>query len=121
MNVLKRRMEMAMGVLPRSPTPSPKGQVNHISVEETEDQPDAVVGKFLLNAFTALVLFDTSASHSYISRGFVDKYNLPTVALNSPMLVSSPGAEYMASTGCYQLPLTIGRHVFPTDLIVLES
>ena len=27
----------------------------------------------------------------------------------------------MASRGCYQLPLTIGRHVFPTDLIVLES
>ena len=27
----------------------------------------------------------------------------------------------MASRGCYQLPVTIGRHVFPTDLIVLES
>ena len=90
-------------------------------MEEIEDQPDAVVGKFLINAFTALVLFDTGASHSYISRGFVDKYNLPTVALKSPMLVSSPGAEYMASTGCYQLPLTIGRNIFPTDLIVLES
>ena len=58
-------------------------------MEEIEDQPDAVVGKFLINAFTALVLFDTGASHSYISRGFVDKYNLPTVALKSPMLVSS--------------------------------
>ena len=65
--------------------------------------------------------FDTGASHSYISRGFVDKFKLPTVSLNSPMLVSSPGAEYMASRGCYQLTVTIGRHVFPTDLIVLES
>ena len=27
----------------------------------------------------------------------------------------------MASEGCYQLPLTICRHVFPTDLIILES
>ena len=87
--------------------------MNHVSVEEIEDQPDAVVGKFLINAFTALVLFDTSALHSYISRGFVDKYSLPTVALKSPMLVCSPGAEYMASRGCYQLPLTIGRHAFP--------
>ena len=52
-------------------------------MEEIEDQPDVVVGKFLINAFTALVLFDTGASHSYISRGFVDKYNLPTVALKS--------------------------------------
>ena len=75
----------------------------------------------MINAFTALVLFDTGASHSYISRGFVDKYNLPTIALKSPMLVSSPGAEYMASRGCCYLPLTVGRHVFPTDLIFPES
>ena len=37
------------------------------------------------------------------------------------MLVSSPGAEYMASQGCFQMPLTIGRHVFPSDLIILKS
>ena len=51
----------------------------------------------------------------------MDKFKLPTIALKSPMLVSSPGAEYMASQGCFQLPLTIGRHVFPIDLIILES
>ena len=27
----------------------------------------------------------------------------------------------MASSGCFQLPLTIGSHVFPSDLIILES
>ena len=74
--------------------------MNHVSVEEIEDQPDADVSKFLINAFTTLVRFDTSASHSYISIGFVDKYNLPTQALRSPMLVTSPGAEYMASLWC---------------------
>ena len=77
---------------------------------------DIVVSKFFINAFTSLVLFDTGALHS-----FVDKYKLPTVALKSAMLVSSPGEEYMSSSGCYQLPVTIGRHVFPTDLIILES
>ena len=95
--------------------------MNHASVEEIEEQPGAVVGKLLINAFTALVLFDTGASHSFISRGFVDNYKLPMVDLKSPMLVSSLGAEYMASQGCYQLPITICRHVFPSYLIVLES
>ena len=74
--------------------------MNHIDVKEIEDQPDAVIGKFLVKSFTALVLFDTGASHSYISRGFVDKYKLPTKVLRTPMLVTSPGAEYMASQGC---------------------
>ena len=27
----------------------------------------------------------------------------------------------MASHGCFQMPLTIGRHLFPSDMIILES
>ena len=27
----------------------------------------------------------------------------------------------MASKGCFQVPLSIGRHVFPSNLIILES
>ena len=50
----------------------------------------------------------------------MDNFELETLALRSPMLVSSPGAEYMAGW-CCQLPLTIGKHVFPSDLIILES
>ena len=95
--------------------------MNHVNVEEVEEQPDAVIGKFLVKSFTALVLFDTGASHSYISRGFVDKFKLPTQTLRTPLLVSSPGAEYMASRWCDQIPLTIGTHVFSSDLIILES
>ena len=94
--------------------------MNHINMEEVEEQPDEVIGKFLIKSFTALVLFDTGASHSYISRGF-DKFKLPTLALRSPMLVSSPGAEYMASRWCDRLLLTIGSHVFPSYLVILES
>ena len=62
--------------------------MNHINVEEVEEQADAIIGKFFIKSFTALVLFDTGASHSYISRGFVDKFKLETLALRSPMLVS---------------------------------
>ena len=76
---------------------------------------------FLVKSFTALVLFDTGASHSYISREFVDKFRLPTQTLRTHLIVSSPGAEYMASRWCNQIPLTIGIHVFPSDLIILES
>ena len=42
--------------------------MNHVNMEEVEAQPDAVIGKFLINAFPALVLFDTGASHSSLLR-----------------------------------------------------
>ena len=57
--------------------------MNHVNVEEVEAQPDAVIGKFLVKSFTAIILFDTGALHSYISRGFVDKYKLPTKVLRT--------------------------------------
>ena len=70
----------------KKPNPFTRGQVNHINVEEVDDQPGAVIGKFLIKSFTALVLSDTGASHSSISRGFVDKFKLPTLALSEGVL-----------------------------------
>ena len=61
--------------------PFNRGQVNHVNVEEVEAQPDVVIGKFLVKSFTALVLFDTGASHSYISRGFVDRGEGPDLSM----------------------------------------
>ena len=56
MNVLKPRMEMAMEALGRSQTLINRGEVNRVNMEEVEAQPDAVIGKFLVKSFTALVL-----------------------------------------------------------------
>ena len=38
-----------------------------------------------------------------------------------PIRVSSPGAEMIAGVGCHQLNLSIRKHEFPTDLIILKS
>ena len=89
-------------------------------MEEIYDQSETVVGKFLLNSCPVLVLFDSGASHSFISRVVVEKYGLPTRTLRSPLQVSSPGGEMTAGLGC-QSTLSIGNHEFPADLIVLES
>jgi hypothetical protein len=90
-------------------------------VEEIYDEPDAVYGTYQLNDFPALVLFDTGASHSFISRAFVDKHKLPTRTIDRPIKISSPGGELVAAFGCRDLTLGIGKHQFPAHLIVLES
>ncbi|XP_073363137.1 uncharacterized protein [Aegilops tauschii subsp. strangulata] len=103
------------------PNPIQRGHVNHVNVEEVYNEPDAEIGKCLINSIHALVLFDSGASHSFRSRVFVDKHKLSTIVLKSPILVSSPGAEMAASLGCFQMPLSIGKHVVPIDLIILKS
>ena len=105
----------------KKPNPFPRAQVNHLDVEEVYDQPETVVGKFLLHSRPVTVLFDSGATHSFISRVVVEKYGLPTKTLSQPIKVSSPGGMTMAGIGCHALKLNIGNHVFPTDLIILES
>ena len=88
-------------------------------MEDVYDQPDTVVGKFLFS-HPVLVLFDSGATHSFISRVVVEKYGLPTRTLRTPLQVTSPGGEMTAGLGCHST-LSIGNHDFPADLIVLES
>jgi hypothetical protein len=90
-------------------------------VEEIYDEPDAVYGMFLLNKFSKLVLFNTGASHSFISRALMVKNKIPTETIGCPKRVSSPGGELIVNAGCRDLVMEIGKHKFPANLIVLDS
>jgi hypothetical protein len=103
------------------PNPFQKGHVNHINVEEIYDEPDTVYGMYLLNKFSTLVLFDTGASHSFISKAFVVKNKITTETIGCPIRVSSPGGELIVNAGCRDLVLEVGKHKFLANLIVLDS
>jgi hypothetical protein len=79
-------------------------------VEDIYDEPDVVYGMFLLNTFSTLVLFDTGASHSFISRACVVKNKIPTETIGCPIRVSSPGEELIVNAGCRDLVLEFGKH-----------
>ena len=57
--------------------------MNHVSVEEVEAHPDAVIGKFLVKSFTALVLFDTGASHSFMLEDFACLHDIKCEYMNT--------------------------------------
>jgi hypothetical protein len=58
------------------------GKVNHMAVEEAQEAPDVVIGMFLVNDTSTVVLFDSGASHSFIYATYVAKHNLPLALLN---------------------------------------
>src|SRR3954466_7263672 len=106
---------------PNNPNPFQKGQVNHINVEEIYEEPDAVAGKFKLNSVPTFVLFDTGASHSFISREFVERNELPVETIGCPIKVSSPGGEMIVNSGCHDLVIEFGKYKFSVNLIILNS
>jgi hypothetical protein len=76
---------------------------------------------FLVNSQPASVLFDSGASHSFITTQYVAKHGLPMVMMKYPMLISSPGGEIRAKYMCPRMKLKIRGVDFPANLIVLES
>jgi hypothetical protein len=67
------------------------------------------------------VLFDSGASHSFISAAYVGKHNLPLALLRCQIIVSSLGGDMPARQLCLKVNLEIRGVDFIANLIVLES
>jgi hypothetical protein len=92
-----------------------------VAVEEAQEAPDVVIGMFLINDTSAIVLFDSKASHFFIFVAYVGKYNMPLAQLRCQMIVSSPGGDMPGRQLCPKVNLKIKGVDFVTNLIVLES
>jgi hypothetical protein len=76
-------------------------------VEEAQEAPIVVIGTFFINDSFVVVLFDSGASHSFISTAYVEKHNLPIALLRCQMIVSSSGGDILARQLCPKVNLKI--------------
>jgi hypothetical protein len=80
-------------------------KVNHVTTEEAQQAHDVVLGIFLVSSHPTTFLFDSGASHSFISSSFVVKHQLPKTIMKQTMLVSSPIGEMRTEHICPTLVL----------------
>jgi hypothetical protein len=78
-----------------------------VAAEEAQEAHDVVIGMFLVNDTSAVVLFDYGASHSFISATYIRKHNMPLALLKCQMIVSSPGRYMPARQVCPKVNLKI--------------
>jgi hypothetical protein len=97
------------------------GRVNHMTSDEAQQAQDVVLGMFLASSYPTTILFDSGASHSFISSSFVTKHSLPIATMKHLMLVSSPGGEMRTKHICPAVSITIRGVDFPSNLVLLGS
>jgi hypothetical protein len=97
------------------------GKVNHVTSEEAQQAQDVILGMSLASSDPATILFDSGASHSFISSSFVAKYNLPIATMKHTVLVSSPGGEMRTKHICPAVSISIRGVDFLSNLILLDS
>ncbi|XP_062028654.1 uncharacterized protein LOC133744583 [Rosa rugosa] len=97
----------------------PQGQARVFAIGQ---QNAGVEGTLSLFDFFARVLFDTGASHSFISSSVVDMLGLTPRPLARPLCVISPlGVSLELDMFCDACPIVIGGKEFTATLIVLAD
>ena len=66
------------------------------------------------------MLFDSGASHSFVSACFVLRNSLRTVLLSTPLLIRTPRAILKCTLKCPRVKIIIDGVEFQADLVVLK-
>src|SRR3954463_3947075 len=89
--------------------------------EEAQEALDVVMGMFSVNSVLARVLFDSGASHSFVTEEFACTSKIQPTKLKHVMIVQIPGSTTKARQICKAVPIRIHGIVFYANLIVLRT
>ena len=98
-----------------------RANVNHVKFEEAQQDTNIVMSSLLVNSIPANVLFDTRASHSFMSEKFARSHDIPFEEMSSPLIIQSPGAKWQTTMVSHGNKIVIGDLVFPVSLIALKT
>jgi hypothetical protein len=102
--------------------PAPRtGHVNYTTVVEIPTGEEVLAGTFFLNERPIIILFDSGASHDFMSSTCAKKARLTLMASGAPYVISTPGGRVDADRIVQKVPLDLSGRVFETDLIVLSG
>ncbi len=85
----------------------------------TDPPEDVVAGITLIANYRARTLFDTGASHSFMSQTFAHTYGLEERPPFSSLTVQTPGRPIEAVSFVPSCPIRLGRLSCPWDLVVI--
>ena len=90
-----------------------------MNAAQAEDSSDVIMGNLPVNDILAKVLFDSGASHCFISRLFTSRHELVSQVLPSPLAVVSPGRRMHANSIALDVTITLGDYKFISSPTVL--
>jgi hypothetical protein len=79
------------------------------------------MGTFLINSVPAKVLFDSGASHSFVSERFMAAGGLTATQMACNMIVQIPGSQVRPHLSCEGVPIVIHGVSFQANLIFLGT
>jgi hypothetical protein len=97
------------------------GRVYYTQMATIPEGEPVMMGTFLVANHQAVILFDSSASHTFISKNFVEKYCIHCTESREGFVINSPGGRIFTKEVAFRIPVTLARQEFPTNMIVIKG
>jgi hypothetical protein len=96
-----------------------QGRLNFTTMTDIPEGAPVMTGIFIVLNYPAIILFDSGASHSFISAKFSAKCQLPFHPINRGITISTLGGRVATYQINRQVPIKFGSLVIRTTLIIL--
>jgi hypothetical protein len=90
-------------------------------MEEIPTGEEVLAGMLFLNECPITILFDSGASHDFMSFTCAKKVKLSLVASGVPYMISTPRGQVDANQVAQKVPLELSGRIFNTNLIILSG
>jgi hypothetical protein len=84
-----------------------QGRLNHVDMTTIHGAKEVMYGLIPVSLGNAMVLFDPSASHSFISRQHVEDHKIIMLPRRKTVIINSPRGEMKADRICPKVSLDI--------------
>jgi hypothetical protein len=98
-----------------------KGRIYYTQVATTPEGEPVMMGMFLVANYPAVILFNSGASHTFISKNFVEKHCIPCTESREGFIIHSPGGQIFTKEVAFHIPVVLVGREFPTNMIVLKG
>jgi hypothetical protein len=90
-------------------------------IKDIPEGEEVFVSTFLLFGHPIIIMFDSGASHDFMSSACAKRAELSLIVAKPSYMISTPGGRIVANRIAREVPLELIGHVFPTHLIVLDG
>jgi hypothetical protein len=96
------------------------GHVNYTTMEDISEGEPVLAGMFFLNDHSSVVLFDSGATHDFVSKACTQKCKLVIEPISAPYMISTPGEQIDTKQVVVNPSLNLKGRIYKTCLIVLD-
>jgi hypothetical protein len=97
------------------------GQIYYTQVARTPEGEPVMMGMFLVANYPEVILFDSGASHTFISKNFVEKHCIPCTESREGFIIHSLWGRIFTKEVAFHISVSLAKLEFPTNMIVLKG